>query len=120
MRRTRSRQARRSVMSGQTTPNRNGLVTDLDTFLLRLPKRRAHRGLGDAQHIAQSSLKCETAGRREIHRLRATSAVSHSVPRRATAAATAAAWVSLIPLDQCGWWPLPLDETPRSVVDRGG
>jgi len=34
-----------------------------------LPKRRAHRGLGDAQHIAQSSLKCETGGRREIHRL---------------------------------------------------
>src|ERR1051325_1807403 len=31
MRRTRSRQARRSVVSGQTTPNRNGLVTDLDT-----------------------------------------------------------------------------------------
>src|SRR5919108_6024965 len=39
MRRTRSRHARTSVVSGQTTPNRNGLVTDLDTSPPRLPKQ---------------------------------------------------------------------------------
>jgi len=71
MRRTRSRQARRSVVSGQTTPNRNGLVTDVDTSPPSIAEAaRSSRARRRTTHRPVIS-KCETAGRREIHRLRA-------------------------------------------------